>query len=352
MIEPAILGVATAVPPHQYEQMELYDKFMAHIFNNRRAPAIFRATEIDTRYSILPDPSWLTANPGAEERNHLYMQEAPTLATNAIQSALDKANLTLDDIDDFIVVSCTGFDTPGLDVLVAEKMNMSPLMRRTAIVGMGCHGLMPGLYRATTAVQARPNTKALVLTLELCTLHLQHDDSIRNILGSALFGDGASAAVIGQGGTSSSDTGGAPKIIDSLTYSDYQTQKEMSFHPGNNGYKIHLSTNIPKIIRLQLPDLLAKLLHRNQLQLPDLKHWIVHPGGAKILDYIEEVMELDQNELQHARSILREYGNMSSATLLFVMDRLMQAEKPQPGDFGVMIGFGPGITIELGLVQW
>jgi alkylresorcinol/alkylpyrone synthase len=351
MIEPAILGVATAVPTHQYEQMELYDKFMAHIFNNRRAPAIFRATEIDTRYSVLPDPGWLAVNPGAEERNNVYMKEAPDLAVKAIQAALDKANLTLDDVDDLIVVSCTGFDTPGLDVLVAEKMNMSPL-RRTAIVGMGCHGLMPGLYRATTAVQARPNTKTLILTLELCTLHLQHDNNIRNILGSALFGDGASAAIVGHDPAADSLAGAAPRIIDSLTYSNYQTQKEMSFHPGDHGYRIHLSTKIPKIIRVQLPDLVAKLLHRNQLQLSDLKHWIVHPGGAKILDYLEDVMELDQHELQHARAILREYGNMSSATLLFVMDRLMQVDKPQPGDFGLMIGFGPGITLELCLVQW
>jgi alkylresorcinol/alkylpyrone synthase len=346
MIQPGILGVATAVPENRYEQMALYDRFMAHIFNNRRAPAIFRATEIDSRYSVLPDPAWLTPNPGAEERNDLYMTVAPDLAAKAIQGALDETGLGLDEIDDFIVVSCTGFDTPGLDVLVAEKMNMPPTLRRTAIIGMGCHGLLPGLHRAATAVQARPQTKALVMTLELCTLHLQHDPSIRNILGSALFGDGASAAIVGQA------QDGAAHILDSMTYSDYKTQKEMSFHPGNHGYRIHLSTSIPKIIRMQLPELLNHLLYRNQVQLTDIKHWAVHPGGAKILDYVEEVMELDQDELRHARSILREYGNMSSATLLFVLDRLQREDKPKPGEYGLLIGFGPGITIELCLVQW
>ena len=346
MIQPAILGMATAVPDYRYEQMELYEKFMAGIFNNRRAPAIFRATEIDTRHSVIPDPTWLWPNPTAQERNEFYMSEAPGLAAKAIQTALDETDLSVDEIDDFIVVSCTGLDTPGLDVLVAEKMDMPPTMRRTAIIGMGCHGLLPGLHRATTAVQANPNTKALVLTLELCTLHLQHDDSVRNILGSALFSDGASAAIVGHGETN------GPNMLDSLSYSDYKTQRQMSFHPGNHGYKIHLSTSIPKIIRMQLPDLLDKLLYRNGLQLTDIKHWAVHPGGAKILDYVEEVLELDQNELQHARSILREYGNMSSATLLFVLQRLIQEDQPQPGDYGLLIGFGPGITLELCLVRW
>ncbi len=346
MVQPAILGWATAVPDYCYDQMELYEKFMAHIFNNRRAPAIFRASEIDTRYSVIPDPMWLTPNPSAEERNDLYTSAAPGLAAKAIQVALDKTNLTISDIDDFIVVSCTGLDTPGLDVLVAEKMAMSPTLRRTAIIGMGCHGLLPGLHRAATAVQANPQTKVLVLTLELCTLHLQHDGGIRNILGSALFGDGASAAIIGQ------SQNGAPRLCDSLTYSDYQTQKEMAFHPGNHGYRIHLSTNIPKILRLKLPDLLERFLKRNQLQLPDIKHWIVHPGGAKILDYIEQALELDQDELRHTRAILREYGNMSSATLLFVLERLIQDDAPEPGDYGLLIGFGPGLTIEIGLLQW
>ena len=342
----AILGLATAVPDYRYDQMELYEKFMAQIFNNRRAPAIFRATEIESRYSVIPDPAWLSPNPSAEERNERYMAEAPELAIKAIRAALDETGLAADEIDDFIVVSCTGFDTPGLDVLVAERMAMPPTMRRTAIIGMGCHGLLPGLHRAATAVQANPAAKILVLTLELCTLHLQHDGSIRNILGSALFGDGASAAIVGRAGD------GPPRLRDSLTYSDYRTQREMAFHPGDHGYRIHLSTNIPKIIRMQLPELINQLLYRHQLQLSDVKHWIVHPGGAKILDYIEDVLELDGDELRHARAILRQYGNMSSATLLFVLQRLLQEDHPLPGEYGMLIGFGPGITIELCLVQW
>jgi predicted naringenin-chalcone synthase len=341
-----MLGLATTVPDHRYEQMELYEELMADVLQNRRAPAIFRAAEIETRYSVIPNPQWLAPNPSAQERNDLYMTTAPELAGKAIEAALQRTGLGIDDIDDFIVVSCTGLDTPGLDVVVADQMGMSPFVRRTAIVGMGCHGLMPGLHRAITAVKAEPDTKVLLLTLELCTLHLQHDSGIRNILGAALFGDGASAVVVGQ------SQNGAPRLLDSLSYSDYQTLEEMAFRPGNHGYRIQLSAQIPKILRLKIPGLVEKFLHRNQLQLPDIRHWIVHPGGMKILEYIEQCLELDPDELRHARAILREYGNMSSATLLFVLERHLQESPPQPGEYGLILGFGPGLTIEMALMQW
>ncbi|MEM7030780.1 MAG: type III polyketide synthase [Chloroflexota bacterium] len=350
LTQPAIMGLATAVPPYQYEQMELYERFMAHIYNNRRAPAIFRASEIDTRYSVIEDPMWLTPNPSAKERNDLYVENAPRLAIQVVEDLLDQTGLDVTDIDDLIVVSCTGLDTPSLDVLIADQMKMSPTLRRTAIVGMGCHGLLPGLHRASTAVQVKPETKAVVVTLELCTLHLQHDPNIRNILGSALFGDGASAVLVGNSETKA--TPNLPTIIDSLSFTDYDTRDEIAFHPGDFGYKIHLSTRIPKLLRLTLPDLLEQFLHKNKIQLTDIKHWIIHPGGAKILDYIEQALEMDQDEMRHARAILREYGNMSSATLLFVLERHLQEESPAPGDYGVMIGFGPGLTIELCLMQW
>ena len=349
--QPAILGLGTAHPAHCYKQMELYEQFMAHVFNNRRAPAIFRATEIETRYSVIPDPMWLMSNPSATERNERYLLEAPPLAIEAIKPALQQANFSADDIDELVVISCTGQDTPGLDVLVADQLNMPPTMRRVAMIGMGCHALLPGLYHAANTVRANPQAKVLVLTLELCTLHLQHDPSIRNILGSALFGDGASAVVVGRPAIESNGHR-PPQLLDSLSYTDYAAQGEMAFTPGDHGYRIHLSTRIPKHLRLKLPGLLETFLQRNHLQLNNIQHWVVHPGGAKIVDYIEEVLELEPGELQHARSVLREHGNMSSATLLFVLARYLQHTRPQAGDYGLFIGFGPGLTIELYLIQW
>ncbi len=339
-----ILGVGTAVPKHCYKQMDICNG-LADVFNNRRAPAVFRVTEIETRYSVLKDYDWLLANPDNQTRHKRYIAEAPALGIKAIRRALEQAQLGLQDIDEFIAVSCTGVDTPGLDILIADELGMSPYLRRSAVVGMGCHALMPALHQAATIVAARPQSNVLILTLEICTIHVQHGRSIKNILGSALFADGASSAVVGSGKK-------GLRLLDSLSYSDYQTQAEMSFHPGNTGYKIYLSARIPALLRQQVPPLIDRLLLPHGLSAADISHWVVHPGGMKIVDYIEEVMALNAEQLQPSRDILRKYGNMSSATLLFVLERVIQQSRPTPGDYGLLIGFGPGVTIELGLVQW
>lgn len=345
MPTPTLLGLGTAVPRYCYKQMDICDE-LAPAFNNRRAPAVFRATQIQTRYSVLETPAWLVTNPGNRDRLARYMRDAPPLGIKAIQNALQQANLPLNAVDELIVVSCTGVDTPGLDVSIAHKLGMSPFVRRSTIVGMGCHALLPALRQAAAVVLARPQATALVLTLELCTLHFQHDHSLRNMLGSALFADGASAVMVGSG------PGNGPRWLDSLSYSDYQTQGEMSFHPGDRGYVIHLSGRIPDILRKQVPPLVAQLLARHNLRAADINHWLVHPGGMKILDYLQQALDLEAHHLQHSRAVLRQYGNMSSATLLFVLERLTSHQHPAPGDYGLLLGFGPGLTVELGLVQW
>jgi alkylresorcinol/alkylpyrone synthase len=345
MTKPAILGVGTAVPKTGRDQMEICSG-LEEFFNNRRTPAVFRATEIDKRHTVQESLNWYAANPGNEARLQAYMTYAPDLGVEAIQNALAQAQITVDDIDTLIIASSTGVDTPGLDVKIAEALNMSPYLRRAALVGMGCQAFMPSLHQATNTVLAWPESKVLVLTLELCSLHIQHERSIKNILGSALFADGASAAVVANNGSS------GMRLLDSLTYSDYQTQEEMSFHPGNTGYRIYLSGRIPDLLRKQVPSLMERLLSRNSLQLTDIQHWVVHPGGMRIVDFIEQALELDNDELQYSRSILREYGNMSSATLLFVLERIILQAKPSAGDYGVLLGFGPGLTIEMGLIQW
>ncbi|RME50998.1 MAG: type III polyketide synthase [Caldilineae bacterium] len=345
MTQPAILAVGTAVPAHRYNQMDICEG-LSPAFNNRRAPAVFRATEIETRYSVLETTDWLVQNPDNETRLARYHAEAPPLGIRAIRRALQRAHRTPNQIDHLIIASCTGVDTPSLDVAIAGEMGLSPYLSRSAIVGMGCHAFLPALRQAIHAVQAHPQSIAVVLTLELCTLHFQHDRSLRNMLGSALFADGASAAVVGA-----TENGGL-RLLDGLSYSEYRTQAEMTFHPGNRGYKIHLSGQIPDLVRQQTPPLIERLLSANGLRLSDIKHWVVHPGGMKILDYLEQTLELENNELQYSRAILREYGNMSSATLLFVLERLEREAQPAPGDYGLLVGFGPGVTIELELVQW
>ena len=345
MSHPAILSIGTAVPDTYYDQMEICDR-LAPAFNSHRAPAVFRATEIEGRYVSVADLEWLVDNPSNGERMQAYMENAVPIGIRAIEQAFEDTDLTPGDIDNFIVASCTGVDTPGLDVKIAEALGMSPYLRRATIVGMGCQALMPSLFQASNAVVAHPQAKVLVLTLELCTLHFQQGRTLKNMLGSALFADGASAAVIANGNSP------GPRMLDSLTFSNYNTQKEMAFNPGDRGYQIVLTGRIPDLVGEQVPPLVNRLLKRNNLDITDVNHWIVHPGGMRILDCVEEGLRLTNDDLRHSRTILNKHGNMSSATLLFVLKRTIEKEKPAAGEYGVMLGFGPGLTIEAGLIQW
>lgn len=349
MSTPTILGCATAAPLYEYPQMDLYYNFMDSVYKNRRAAAIFRATVIEKRHSVLAAPEWLAPNPSSEERNQLYLAEAPKLSIQAIQKTLDQANLTIDDIDDFIFVSCTGLDCPSVDIHIAKAMGMSPSIRRAALVGMGCHGLLSALYRAMSAIHFKPKSKILIVTVELCTLHLQVTRSIPNIIGSALFGDGASAVIVGNQTEADSQQ---PRLVDHLIYNDYERQDDILFTPSNHGYQIHLSTKMPQILAEFVPPIIKQFLQNNQLKKDDIQHWLLHPGGIKIIDYVEQALKLPPNKFCASRAILREYGNMSSATLLFVLERLITLDHPQPGDYGILIGFGAGLTLEFVLLKW
>ena len=353
MTHPSILSIGTAVPGNHYNQSYVCDNLMP-AFNSHRAPAVFRATDIEARHSVVDDLDWLVANPGNGERLSAYMTKALPLGVTAIEQALGQVQLLPEDVDHLIVTSCTGVDTPGLDVKISEAMGMSPYLRRTTIVGMGCQALLPSLYQAANIVQLKPTSTVVVLTLELCTLHFQHGRTLNNMLGSALFADGASAVVVGTSNKIGVGNGAAPppKLLDTLTYSDYQTQEEMAFHPGDTGYQIVLSGRIPALVGSQVPPLIDQLLTRNDLYRNHISHWVVHPGGMKILDELEAGLDLENGTLDVSRDVLREYGNMSSATLLFVLRELMTRRRPQSGDYGVLAGLGPGITIELGLLRW
>ena len=167
-------------------------------------------------------------------------------------------------------------------------------------------------------------------------------------MADAIFGDGAAAAVIGPG-TQISD---GPRLIDTGTYSDYASQELMGFHTSDHGYKIHLATRVPKILKAIVPDLVANFLARSGLSPSDIEFWGIHPGGAKIIDYIGQALQLASEDLRFTREVLRNYGNMSSATVFFVLDRIIQEGDPQPDDYGLLLSFGPGLTIELCLIQW
>lgn len=348
MTTPAILSLVTALPPHRHQQLELLAHCEPYI-NSHRAKAIYAAAEIETRYSVLANADFFAAQPGTKARNDLYMSAGRTLARGAITQALTVAGLSPTQIDHFVVISCTGFDTPGLDVMLAGDLGMRPDLRRTALIGMGCYAGLTGLDRAMLELAARPHSRVLVLTLEFCTLHFQPGHKLEDMVAGALFGDGLAAAVIGPAATA---TGPALHLLDTLTYSDYQAQELMGFYISDTGYQIHLATRVPKLLRQIVPELVPPFLQRSGLSLSDIRFWAIHPGGAKIIDYVGEALELPPDALHFSRQVLRHYGNMSSTTIFFVLDEIIRTGQPRPGDYGLLLTFGPGLTIELCLAQW
>ncbi len=345
---PTLLGLATGLPAHRHEQMTIHDKWLRPFIDSERARMIYAASEIDSRYSVLAEADFLADEPSTKTRNDFYMQTARPLATSVISEALAAADLPPTAIDHFIVTSCTGFDNPGLDVILASDLGLRPDLRRSALIGMGCYSGLTTLDRAMIEVTAR-HSRALILAVEFGTLHFQHGKQLDNMVAGALFGDGLAAAVIGP---PPADTALRPRLLETMTFSDYRYQEMMGFHLTDKGYQIKLSTRVPKLLRQIVPDLVDDFLGRAGLQRTDIRFWGIHPGGARIIDYVGQALDLPPETLVHSRRVLREYGNMSSVTIFFVLDDIIRQGQPQPGDYALLLAFGPGLTIEVCLVGW
>ena len=352
-----ILGLGTAVPVQRLDQKTIYQEILAPLLDgNRYARAIFRHAGVGFRHFVA-EASYYDHERTTQERNARYVQEALQLGEEAVNRALSASGLSPQDVDDFIVASCTGIETPGLDLQLAGRLGMRSDVRRATILGMGCYAAMPSLLRATEA--ARAGRRALVLAVELCSLHFQPDDaSTQNVVSAALFADGAAAALIGPGQSASRheenghrQTPG-PRLLDFETLCDYTTFDQMAFHLTDHGFQMRLGVSVPDVLAANVQAFVERLLQRNALQRADVAVWAVHPGSAKILDNIEEQLALPSPALDASRSVLRHYGNMSSPTILFVLEHVQRKMQPQAGAYGVMLAFGPGLTLEGALVQW
>jgi predicted naringenin-chalcone synthase len=347
-IEAHIQQIGTAVPKNRYTQ----DEILAELQNigfaqDRRARIIFGRAGVKARHTVV-NSSYYAAHKSTQVRNELYMREAVPLGEEAICHALDSVGVPPEAVDELLVVSCTGFDIPGLDLQLAGRLGMRHDLRRTCVLGMGCYGAFPALLRAQQAVTNQRDRKVLVLALELCSLHFQIDDTAENIVSAALFADGASAALISSDPTSQA----APRIIDSATYCDYKTLDHMAFHVTDQGFHMRLSSYVPDLLASNIEEFVKSFLAQNGLLREDVQHWGIHPGGSKILDYVQDRLELTSEQMAPSRAVLRDYGNMSSATILFVLDALQQVNRPHPGDYGMLLGFGPGLTSEAILLRW
>jgi predicted naringenin-chalcone synthase len=341
----SLAGIGTAYPPSSTQQ-ELWDGFfVTHYAGVQRALAqrIFRNSGVTSRHAAVNPllenaSSWPTSR-----RMQRYLTEALPLGKAAVADALAGAALDPDDVGLFAVCSCTGYATPGLDILLARDLGMSPSTQRVFIGHMGCYAALPGLGVVSDFVTARQRP-AVLLCVELTSLHVQPAAAdAEQIVSHALFADAAAAAVVLPGRTSGYE------VIDVASVTDVSTADHMTWDVTDLGFRMGLSARVPDVLSLHVRTLVDDLLARHGLGRDDVDGWAVHPGGPRILDVVQRELELDSDQLAESRSVLAEHGNCSSPTVLMIFDEMRR--RPQPPATVLMLAFGPGLTLYAALLR-
>ena len=312
----------------------------------RKVKKIFEGANVDKRYSIM-DPIEVFTKNSFEDRNLIYKREGIKLGEKVLQSALDKANWQAIDLDYIITVSCTGIMIPSLDAYLINKLGLRQDIVRLPVTEMGCVAGISGMIYANNFLKANPNKKVAVVAVESPTATFQLDDfSMANIVSSAIFGDGAACVLL-----SSSENETGPKIIDENMYHFYDNEHMMGFELTNSGLKMVLDIEVPETIAAHFPKFIHPFLERNSLRIEDIKHLIFHPGGKKIVQTVEELFLSSGQNINDTKEVLKQYGNMSSATVLYVLERFLD-KKPKSGEKGLMLSFGPGFTAQMILIEF
>jgi alkylresorcinol/alkylpyrone synthase len=312
----------------------------------RKVKKIFGNAMVDRRYSIM-SPEEIFSNLSFEERNDIYSRESIKLGAKCLESAVAKAGWQYDDLDYLITVSCTGIMIPSMDAYLINMFKLRQDIVRLPVTEMGCVGGVSGMIYAKNFLKANPGKRAAVISVESPTATFQiHDYSMPNIVSAAIFGDGAACVLL-----SSHPDDEGPEMIDEQMYHFYEAEGLMGFKPTNTGLQMVLDIGVPDAIEKYFPDILHPFLARNGLDVSHMDYLIFHPGGKKIIQLVEALFsELGKN-IEETKEVLRLYGNMSSATVLYVLERIMDGQ-PQAGSHGLMLSFGPGFTAQRILLRW
>jgi alkylresorcinol/alkylpyrone synthase len=334
---PRLLALKSAVPPYALDQSDVF-VHAAHLFQGRkdvmRLLRVFASTGIERRYSCVP-LGWYSEQHGWADRTKLYVRNAVALLEKVTLDLLDEAMLKPEDIDAIVVSSTTGIATPSLDALVVERLSLRRDIRRLPIFGLGCAGGVVGLARAAEMAKAHPGSRVLFLTVELCALTFRKDDlSKSNIVATALFGDGAAGAIVSTHGDGPAlGPGGEHAFPNSLDIMGWDVEED--------GLKARFAQSIPALVASDFKTILQTFLQKNDLEVKDLDGFACHPGGAKVLDALEDSFGLAHGALTESRSVLRDYGNMSAVTALFVLERMNWRDKARRT---LMTALGPGFS--------
>ena len=354
---PRLAALATAVPPHAVTQ-DRVKEFARNLFrealraDDARLLAVFDHAGIRTRNVCAP-LEWFAHDHAFAEKNALYLEHAVRLGAEVAARAIAQAGLGPRDVDHLVWVSSTGIAAPTVDARIAGVMGLRADVRRTPIWGLGCAGGAAGLARAREFALADPGTRVLLIALELCSLTFQRNDlSKRNLVAASLFGDGAAAALVVADGEPA--TRGGYRSLDLVAASSTlwpDTLDVMGWDVDGEGLHVIFARDIPTIVRERVRPGLAEFLARHDLTLASLDHVVAHPGGMKVLAAYQEALGLGPSALDHARAVLRDHGNMSSPTCLFVLQRFLESGTIAAGETAVLSALGPGFCAEYVLLR-
>lgn len=354
---PKILSVGRALPPNFVDQETLIAALTAYWgekhFNVERLASFHRATRVAGRHLALP----LAEYPGLDsfaKCNGAFIRVGVEVGEAAMRAALALAGLTPSDVDHLFFVTVTGISTPSLDAKLANRLPLKPSVKRTPIFGLGCMAGAAGIARASDVLRAFPGEVAVLLSVELCSLTLQREDtSVTNAIATGLFGDGAAAVVLAGGDRAAPPAAPAgPRILATRSVFYPDTEWVMGWDVVDTGFKVVLSAKVPEVIRARIGGDVDAFLAEHGLVRKDIRHWVAHTGGPKVLEAFQHALELPDAAVERSWRSLNEVGNLSSASVLFVLGDLLDAGEARPGDLGLLAAMGPGFSAELVLLRW
>lgn len=352
---PIIVGTATALPPHRYGQQELAAVARQLMPELTVEPAVlqrfFRSVGVEQRYLALPAEEY-TALDGLQKRNDAWIATAVPLAELVVGRALADAGLEPRDVATIYSTTITGIAVPSLEARLMNRLPFRPSVKRVPMFGLGCLAGAAGVARAADYLRAFPDEVAVLLSVELCSLTIQREDaSTANLISTGLFGDGAAAVVL-AGAHHPSATRRGPRVLDSQSHFFANTERAMGWDVTDTGFKIVLGREVPTIAREGLAGLVDALLSRHELTREDIGSWVVHPGGPAVMSATIDGLGLAPDALERTKRSLASIGNLSSASVLFLLDEFRRSVRPARGSYGMMIAMGPAFSAEAVLLQW
>jgi alkylresorcinol/alkylpyrone synthase len=361
MQHPRMLALASVEPPYTLDQAAIVSTLINGLYGPRweenpeavaqhhQLDHAFKASRVERRQFAADLVSYYQEPRSTGDRMALYAPAAQELGRAALEACLRQTEeyVTAADITDFVAVTCTGYTAPGLDILLARDLEMARDVRRVVVGHMGCYGAMVGLRQCLTTLRAYPDSTAALLSVELCGLHFKPTLDVDSLTAFSLFGDASAAMLLGH-----QEGAPGPALVDAYSAADFGTTEQMTWYIGDSGFDMHLSPRVPITLRRNVQGVVEHLLDPHGLHVSDIAHWVVHPGGPSILEVVQQRLELSDEQMAPSWRTLANHGNCSSATVLLILEDLLRTRQPKPGEWCVMMAFGPGLTLETALWQF